>query len=71
MALEWISIVGSGGGQGEERVSSLGWSDRDPTVLQVTGVLPHNYKFEPASIEDAEMLIEYLEGWIEGVDDED
>ena len=31
--------------------------------LVVTGVLPHGTKIAPRSIEDAENLIEWLEGW--------
>jgi len=32
-------------------------------ALQVIGVLPHGYKFQPASIEQADRLIEWLEHW--------
>jgi hypothetical protein len=60
--MEWISIVSDD--DEDLRRSSLGWSDKDPMFLRVTGVLPHNYKFEPSSVEDAELFIEYLENWI-------
>lgn len=33
--------------------------------LEVVGVLPHLYKFEPSTIQDADTLINWLQAWKE------
>ena len=33
--------------------------------LQVSGNLPHGYKFKPLDVREARHLIEWLENWIE------
>jgi len=35
-----------------------------PEYLEVSGNLPHNYKFKPESVKDAEAHIEWLINWI-------
>ncbi len=50
--------------QGDESVSSLEWSSKHPTTLTIIGNLPHGAKVAPRSTEEAEQMIDWLEGWI-------
>lgn len=64
--LDFITIhgmIGTFNADDEDlRQSSLLVSERRD-ALQVVGVLPHGYEFQPASIEQADRLIRWLEHW--------
>lgn len=60
--LDFISLKSVNEDSDESRTSSLAITDRH-SGLEVVGVLPHNYVFEPASIKDADKMIEWLQEW--------
>lgn len=60
--LNFISLKSLNEDFDEPRISSLAITDKH-SGLEVVGVLPHNYVFEPASIEDADKMIEWLQNW--------
>ena len=44
--------------------SSLSVSEPEHTTLRVLGVIPHGSEIQPRSVEAAQELIKWLEGWI-------
>ena len=62
--MNWINILGAGQSErdGEVRASSLGISKRSPGALTVVGNLPHYYEFWPASGDDRDKLVKWLNG---------
>jgi hypothetical protein len=58
MTTPYIDLLGNSG----DRKSHL-YATSDGR-LEVVGSLPHGYKLEPATKQDAEKLISYLQNWI-------
>ena len=57
--LKWISLARRHA-DNDDTSSLLVYDDR----LEVVGVLPHNSQIVPASVEDARLLVTWLEQWI-------